>query len=97
MNPLATLLWTVAIALLGLKLVATVVLLRRPPEARLADRRGLRLWWATKIAPVCAVPCMIAAALVEHHRAGLWIWSLMMVFVAVAVPLKVWRRFGHVG
>ena len=94
MSPAATGLWGAAIALLGLKAVATIVLLLRPRGRRLATAQGKSLWWATKIAPVLAVPCLIAAALIEHDRTGLWIWSLMMVFVAVAVPIKVWQRFG---
>jgi len=95
MSPAATALWCVAITLLGLKAVATVILLCRPPAARLADRRGLWLWWSTKITPVIAVPCLIAAALIEDDRGGLWVWSVMMVFVSVAVPIKVWQRFGR--
>jgi hypothetical protein len=95
MSPLAASLWVAAIALLALKLVATIVLLLRPPATRLASARGRWLWWATKITPVLAVPCLIAAALLEHDRTGLWVWSLMMVFVAVAVPLKIRQYFGR--
>jgi hypothetical protein len=95
MSPAATALWCVAIALLSLKVFATILLLLRPAAERLADRDGVWLWWATKITPVLAVPCMIAAALIEHDGGGLWVWSAMMVFVAIAVPLKVWQRFGR--
>jgi len=95
MSPLAASLWVVAIALLVLKLVATIILLLRPRATRLATTQGRWLWWATKITPVIAVPCLIVAALIEQDRTGLWVWSLMMVFVVVAVPLKIWQRFGQ--
>jgi hypothetical protein len=90
-----SLLWTAVILLLGLKLVATLILLRRPPESRLADRQGRWLWWATKITPVLAVPCLIAAAWIEQDRAGMLVYPLLMAFVLVAVPLMAWRRFGR--
>lgn len=95
MSPLAASLWAAAIALLVLKLAATIVLLLRPPATRLATGRGQWLWWTTKITPVIAVPCLIVAALIEHDRTGLWVWSLMMVLVAVAVPIKIRQRFGR--
>ena len=93
MSPLVTLLWTVVILLLGLKVIATLILLPRAPEARLADARGRRLWWATKITPLLAVPCMIAIAWIENDRAGMLVYPLLMAFVVLAVPLVVWRRF----
>lgn len=95
MSPLASLLWGLAIALLALKAGATAILLLRPPATRLVSAEGRLLWWATKLTPVVAVPCLIAAALLEHDRAGFWIWSLMMAFVAVAVPIKIWHHFGR--
>ncbi|MBB4099772.1 hypothetical protein [Sphingomonas kyeonggiensis] len=95
MSPLAASLWVVAIALLVLKLVATIILLLRPRATRLATTQDKWLWWATKITPVIAVPCLIIAALIEQDRTGLWVWSLMMVFVAIAVPIKIGQRFGR--
>ncbi|MEP9359095.1 hypothetical protein [Sphingomonas sp. KR3-1] len=89
------LLWTAVILLLGLKLIATMILLPRPRAERLADRQGVWLWWATKITPILAVPCMIAIAWIENDRGGLWVYPLLMVFVLVAVPVMVWRRFGR--
>jgi len=95
MSPLAASLWAVAIGLLGLKLAATIILLLRPSATRLATVQGKWLWWATKITPIIAVPCLIVAAWIEQDRAGLWVWSLMMVFVTVAVPIKIRQRFGQ--
>ncbi|NYT41778.1 hypothetical protein HZY97_13485 [Sphingomonas sp. R-74633] len=89
------LLWLAVILLLGLKVIATLILLGRPPEARLATRQGRRLWWATKITPILAVPCLILVAWIEQDRAGLVVYPLLMAFVLVAVPIMVWRRFGR--
>ena len=89
------LLWAAVILLLGAKLAATLILLPRSPEARLADRQGRLLWWATKITPLLAVPCLIAIAWIEQDRAGMLVYALLMVFVLVAVPLMAWRRFGR--
>ncbi|WP_137862005.1 MULTISPECIES: hypothetical protein [unclassified Sphingomonas] len=80
---------------LGLKVIATLILLARPPETRLADRRGRSLWRLAKIAPILAVPDLIAIAWIENDRAGLWAYPLLMVFVLVAVPITVWRRSGR--
>ncbi|WP_404336053.1 hypothetical protein AB2M62_18075 [Sphingomonas sp. MMS12-HWE2-04] len=94
---IVSLLWCAVIALLGLKVIATLILLRRPPAARIAGRHGLWLWWSTKITPIVAVPCLIAIAAMERDRASLWVFSLLMLFVLVAVPIVVWRRFGRAG
>lgn len=91
------LLWAAVILLLGVKLAATLILLPRSPEARLASPRGRLLWWATKITPLLAVPCLIAIAWIEQDRAGMLVYPLLMVFVLVAVPLIAWRRFGRTG
>lgn len=84
--------WTAAI-LLAIKLAATIILLSR------GERRDqplvVPLWWSTKIAPVIAVPCLIAIALIEHRTADLWAWSALMVFVAVMVPVMIWKRFAR--
>ena len=95
MIPPVTLLWGAAIVLVGIKALATLVLLRRPPAERTADRLGRWLWWSTKITPILAVPCLIAVARIEHDPGGFWGYSLLMVFVLVAVPIMVWRRFTH--
>ncbi len=91
----ATLLWAVVVALLALKVVATLVLLARPASARFADRSGRSLWWATKIAPLLAVPCLIVIAILSRDGSGLFGYSLLMIFVVIAVPLMAWRRFGR--
>jgi hypothetical protein len=82
-----------AVILLGIKLAATIVLLARRPEARFEGRLAWPLWWSTKITPVLAVPCLIAAALITHRDGDFWVWSAMMVFVAVMVPVMIWKRF----
>ncbi|NWN33718.1 hypothetical protein GY663_31565, partial [Klebsiella michiganensis] len=53
------------------------------------------LWRLAKIAPILAVPDLIAIAWIENDRAGLWAYPLLMVFVLVAVPITVWRRSGR--
>lgn len=88
-----SLLWTAVTLLLGLKLATTFILLRHPAETRLATRQGRRLWWATKITPPLAVPFLIAAARLEHDRTDMLVYPLLMVFVLVAAPVMVWRRF----
>ncbi len=84
--------WVIA-ALLGVKLVATLILLRRDPSVRLITRSGASLWWATKVTPLLAVPCMVLVAAIEHDAASFTIYSMLMLFVAIAVPAVVWRRF----
>lgn len=84
--------WT-AMALLSLKLFVTIVLLLRPRATWFDTLSGAAMWWASKITPVIAVPCLIAAALLLHDRDMLRLFSALMVFVAVAVPWKIWSRF----
>lgn len=84
--------WTVAI-LLSIKVIATIILLRRDRQTWFASRSGPALWWATEIAPILAVPMMIEVALIEHRSADAWVYAGLMVFVLVAVPIVVWRRF----
>ncbi|MFS2110378.1 hypothetical protein ACCC88_11855 [Sphingomonas sp. Sphisp140] len=91
------LLWAAVILLLGTKLAATLVLLPRSSEARLASPQGRLLWWATKITPLLAVPCLIAIAWIEQDRAGMLVYPLLMAFVLVTVPLLAWRRFRCAG
>lgn len=91
------LLWAAVILLLGIKLAATLILLPRRPETRLSSLQGRLLWWATKITPLLAVPCLIAIAWIGQDRAGLLVYPLLMAFVLVAVPLVAWRRFRRAG
>jgi hypothetical protein len=88
--------WT-AVTLLAIKLIATIVLLARGARRHqpLPGAYALPLWWATKITPVLAVPCLIAAALISRRAGDVWVWSAMMVFVAVMVPVMIWKRFCH--
>lgn len=82
---LVDLLSWIAATLLAIKLAATLVLLAH------GEARG-GLWWCTKIAPLVAVPCMIAIALIERSPAELWTYAALMAFVLVAVPAKILRR-----
>jgi hypothetical protein len=84
--------WAIA-ALLGLKVAATVILLRRDKETWFRTRTGPFLWWSTKVTPLLAVPCMIAIALVTRRPGDAWAYAALMVFVLIAVPLVIWRRF----
>ena len=54
--------WVVAI-MLGLKVVATLILLNVSKEIWDRPGWGALLWWSTKITPVIAVPCVICIAL----------------------------------
>lgn len=83
--------WVVALTL-GLKVVATLVLLIA--NRHLGDRSGwgAALWWATKITPVIAVPCFIWIALLQGTTNLVWVGLAMMLFVVIAVPLKICQR-----
>lgn len=84
--------WTIALSL-GLKVLATIVLLGRDKESWFRARWSASLWWATKVTPFLAVPCMIAIALLQHRTGDAWVYGALMAFVIVAVPIVVWRRF----
>lgn len=84
--------WIVA-ALLGLKLVATIVLLRRGRRTMFERSSGVALWWATKITPLIAVPCMIAVASLRHDAGAVIAYAGLMLFVLVAVPLMIRQRY----
>ena len=86
--------WT-AMLLLGLKFVATDVLLPRERGTWFQARWSAALWWASKITPVIAVPCIIAVGVLQREAELVWIFGAMMVFVLIAVPLKIWLRFGR--
>jgi hypothetical protein len=88
--------WTVA-ALLGLKVAATIILLGQHKAGWFETRRGATLWWSTKIVPVLAVPCMIAIALLARRPADAWAYAALMLFVLIAVPLALWKRFRRTG
>lgn len=84
--------WAI-VALLGLKVFATIVLLGRPKDAWFQARWSAGLWWSTKVTPILAVPCMIAIALIQQKTGDAWAYGGLMLFVIVAVPVVVWRRF----
>ena len=86
------LLGTAAAILLGAKLVATAILLRRNKQERLRSRSGRWLWWTTKLTPVVAVPCMIAVAVLRHRAADAAIYLGLLLFVLIAVPVMIWRN-----
>jgi hypothetical protein len=88
--------WTIVV-LLGLKLVATIVLLRRDRRTWFETRSGAFLWWSSKVTPLLAVPCMIAVAVLTRRVAEAWAYGALMVFVLVAVPVAIASRFGRGG
>ena len=88
---IATLSWIVAIAL-GAKLVATIILLSVGKGMRDRPGWGAVLWWLTKITPVIAVPCAILIAWLQGLTGPLWLFVALMLFVLVAVPLKIRGR-----
>ena len=84
--------WTIA-ALLGLKVVATIILLRRDRRTWFQTPGGAVLWWSSKVTPLLAVPCMILVALLTGRVAEAWAYGALMAFVLVAVPVAVASRF----
>ena len=79
--------WAVAL-LLGAKLGATMALL----TVRL-ERAEPALWWTTKLTPIAAMPLVIALAVRAQDRESVTIFATMAVFVAIAVPWAVRRRY----
>lgn len=86
--------WATAL-LLSLKVVATVVLLRRDKRTWFQTRWSAGLWWATKVTPFLAVPCMIAIAQLQHRVGEFWAYGALMMFVIVAVQIVIWHRFRY--
>ena len=83
--------WVVVLSL-GLKIVATLVLLRVRKEVWDRPGWGAVLWWSTKITPIIAVPCFIWIAWSQQLTGEVWLFAAMMVLVVVAVPLKIRQR-----
>ena len=83
--------WTVALAL-GAKIVATLILLTAGKDVRDQPGWGSFLWWVTKVAPVIAVPCAIWIAWDQQLTDLLWVFLALMLFVIIAVPLKIRQR-----
>lgn len=86
--------WIVVLAL-GLKALATIVLLCVDKEARYRPGWGAALWWTTKITPLIAVPCAIAIALLQGMTGQAWLFLAVMAFVVIAVPVKIRQRRIH--
>jgi hypothetical protein len=84
--------WAI-VALLGLKVAATLILLGRDRGTWFQTRAGAFLWWSTKVTPLLAVPCMIAIALISRRPGDAWAYAALMVLVVIAVPLAIWKRF----
>ena len=89
---LTDLLSWIAVIALGIKVIATGILLIARPDRRDSRGWGATLWWSTKIAPVVAVPCVIWIAWRQGTRDQPWIFTAAMLFVVVAVPMKVRQR-----
>lgn len=83
--------WIVVLTL-GFKALATIILLTVKQEVRDQPGWGSVLWWATKIAPIIAVPCGISIAWLQRQTSLVWVFSALMVFVVIAVPMKVRQR-----
>jgi hypothetical protein len=90
-NQIDLLSWLVVLTL-GAKLIATLVLLAVGKENRDRPGWGATLWWITKIAPAIAVPCMILLAWLQGMTNQIWLFLGLMLFVVLAVPLKVHQR-----
>ena len=83
--------WAAALTL-GLKVVATIVLLSVGKDVRDRPGWGAGLWWVTKITPIIAVPCVIWIAWLQNLTGQIWLFAATMLFVIVAVPLKIRQR-----
>lgn len=83
--------WIVVLTL-GLKVIATLIVLIVDKEIRDQPGWGSALWWATKITPIIAVPCLIWIALLEGETSLAWLFFAVGLFVIVAVPLKIRQR-----
>lgn len=83
--------WIVVLTL-GFKLLATLVLLNVSKDVWDRPGWGAVLWWSTKITPLIAVPCAIGIAWLQRMTDQIWIFVALMLFVVVAVPLKIRQR-----
>lgn len=83
--------WTVALTL-GVKIVATLILLTVGKDVRGQPGWGAALWWITKVTPAIAVPCAIWIAWAQRLTILMWVFAALMFFVIVAVPLKIRQR-----
>jgi hypothetical protein len=91
-STLLDLLSWVVIFSLGLKVAATLVLLSVRREVRDRPGWGSMLWWVTKITPGIAAPCVIWIAWLQGMTILVWLFIAVLLFVVVAVPLKIRQR-----
>ena len=83
--------WVIVLTL-GLKVVATVIVLAVDKDMRDRPGWGSWLWWSTKITPLVAAPCLIALALLQHLTTDIWLFGGLTLFVVLAVSYKVRQR-----
>jgi hypothetical protein len=83
--------WAVVLTL-GVKVIATLVVLIVNKEMRDQPGWGSALWWVTKITPIIAVPSLIWIALLEREAGLAWLFVGTGLFVMIAVPLKIRER-----
>jgi hypothetical protein len=83
--------WFIAI-ILSLKVAATLFLLGANKNLRDKPGWGSALWWVTKITPVIAAPCFVWIALLQGSVDLILISLALILFVAIAVPLKIYQR-----
>ena len=83
--------WIVVLTL-GWKAVATLILLNVNKEVWDRPGWGAVLWWSTKITPVIAAPCAIWLAWLQRMTGPVWMFVALMLFVVVAVPIKIRKR-----
>ncbi len=84
--------WAIAV-LLGMKVVATIILLSRERKSWFQARWTLWLWWVTKVTPVFAVPCLFMIGVQLRQSNIMWISVALLVFVLIAVPVKIRSAF----
>ena len=91
-STLIDLLSWIAVLTLGFKALATLILLTVNKEVWDRPGWGSVLWWSTKITPIVAVPCAISIAWLQRQTNLVWVFVALMLFVVVAVPIKVRQR-----
>jgi hypothetical protein len=82
----------IVIMTLGAKAMGTMALLLFGQDARDRPGWGSWLWWMTKITPIIALPSAIGLALAQKQTDAALAFIGMIVFVAIAVPIKICQR-----
>jgi hypothetical protein len=83
--------WVIVLSL-GLKVAVTLYLLIIDKVLRDTPGWGAALWWATKITPIAAMPCLIWIALLEGEAQMALIFLALGLFVIISLPLKIRQR-----